>query len=115
MQEAGPANMAGFESQQWFALFGPAALPREIIVRLNSEITRWMESPEVRTRLSAEGAEPGSLTLDQFATFIRADAARWAKVIKASGATHGKFVLKESERRELSFLSFASSQRPDEC
>jgi tripartite-type tricarboxylate transporter receptor subunit TctC len=48
---------------------------------------RWLELPEVRTRLSTEGAEPGSLTLDQFATFIRADAVRWMKVIKASGAT----------------------------
>jgi tripartite-type tricarboxylate transporter receptor subunit TctC len=81
------AGIPGFESQQWFALFGPVALPKEIITRLNAEITRWLESPEVRTRLSSEGAEPGGLTLDQFAAFIRADAARWMKVIKASGAT----------------------------
>ena len=79
--------MPGFESQQWFALFGPAALPKDIIARLNAEVARWLESPEVRARLSNEGAEPGGLTLDQFAAFIRADAARWMKVIKASGAT----------------------------
>ena len=42
---------------------------------------------EVRTRLSAEGAEPGQLTLEQFAAFIRSDATRWVKVVKASGAT----------------------------
>ncbi len=87
LREAGPANMADFESQQWFALFGPAALPRETITRLNGEIMRWMESAEVRTRLSAEGAEPGQLTLEQFAAFIRSDATRWVKVVKASGAT----------------------------
>ncbi len=81
------AGMPGFESQQWFALFGPAALPKDIITRLNTEVSRWLEAPEVRARLSTEGAEPGSLTLDQFAAFIRADAARWIKVIKASGAT----------------------------
>jgi tripartite-type tricarboxylate transporter receptor subunit TctC len=81
------AGMPGFESQQWFALFGPAALPREIVTRLNGEVTRWLETPEVRTRLSNEGAEPGALTLDQFAAFLRADAARWMKLIKASGAT----------------------------
>jgi tripartite-type tricarboxylate transporter receptor subunit TctC len=81
------AGIPGFESQQWFALFGPVALPKEIITRLNAEIMRWLESPEVRSRLSSEGAEPGGLTLDQFAAFIRADAARWMKVIKASGAT----------------------------
>jgi tripartite-type tricarboxylate transporter receptor subunit TctC len=81
------AGLPGFESQQWFALFGPAALSKDIIARLNTEVARWLETPEVRTRLSAEGAEPGRLTLDQFAAFIRTDAARWMKVIKASGAT----------------------------
>jgi tripartite-type tricarboxylate transporter receptor subunit TctC len=86
MAEAGPANLAGFESQQWFALFGPAALPKEIVTRLNNEVTRWLESPEVRTRLSNEGAEPGTLALDQFAAFIRTDAERWKNVIRVSGA-----------------------------
>lgn len=81
------AGLLGFESQQWFGMFGPAALPKDIITRLNVEVTRWLETPEVRTRLSTEGAEPGSLTLDQFAAFLRTDATRWAKVIKASGAT----------------------------
>ena len=81
------AGMPGFESQQWFALFGPAALPKDIIARLHTEVAHWLETPALRTRLSTEGAEPGNLTLDQFATFIRADAARWMTVIKASGAT----------------------------
>jgi len=81
------AGMPGFESQQWFALFGPAALPKDLVTRLNAEVMRWLESPEVRTRLSTEGAEPRSLPLDQFAAFIRTDAARWMKVIKVSGAT----------------------------
>jgi tripartite-type tricarboxylate transporter receptor subunit TctC len=84
MHEAG---LPGFESQQWFALFGPAALPKEIVAKLNNDIVRWLESPDVRARLSSEGAAPGSLTLDQFAAFIRVDAARWTNVIKVSGAT----------------------------
>ena len=81
------AGLPGFESQQWFGLFGQAALPNETIQRLNGAITRWLDSPEVRKRLSGEGAVPGSLTLDEFAAFIRSDATRWAKVIKLSGAT----------------------------
>jgi tripartite-type tricarboxylate transporter receptor subunit TctC len=81
------AGLPGFESQQWFGLFGPAALPKELIIRLNAEIARWLESSDGRKRLSGEGAEPGSLTLDQFAAFIRTDALRWSNVIKASGAT----------------------------
>ncbi len=81
------AGMPGFESQQWFALFGQAALPKDIITRLNTEVARWMQLPEVRARLSTEGAEPASLTLDQVAAFIRTDTVRWTQVIKTSGAT----------------------------
>lgn len=81
------SGMAGFESQQWFGLFAPAALPKDMVTRLNADITRWLESPDVRARLLAEGAEPGQLALDQFGTFLRTDAKRWAKVIKDSGAT----------------------------
>jgi tripartite-type tricarboxylate transporter receptor subunit TctC len=81
------AGLPGFESQQWFGLFGPAALPRDIIGKLHNEVTRMIDNPEVRTRLANDGAEPGKITLDQFAALIRADAARWMKVIKVSGAT----------------------------
>ena len=81
------AGLPGFESQQWFALFGPAAMPQNVIHKLNGEILHWLRSPELRKRLAAEGAEPGNLSLEQFTTFIRTDAARWSKVIKASGAT----------------------------
>jgi tripartite-type tricarboxylate transporter receptor subunit TctC len=81
------AGMPGFESQQWFALFGPAALSKDTTAKLNTEVMRWLEAPEVRARLSTEGAEPGRLSQDQFAAFIRADAVRWTQVIKASGAT----------------------------
>jgi tripartite-type tricarboxylate transporter receptor subunit TctC len=81
------AGLRGFESQQWFALFGPAALPSDIIERLSSAIMRWLDSPGVRTRLASEGAEPGNLALDELASFIRGDATRWTKVIKASRAT----------------------------
>lgn len=83
----GEAGVPGCISQQWFALFGPAAMPKEIVARLNADITRWLESPEVRKRLAGEGAEPGLLTLEQFTAFIRADAAQWLKVIRVSGAT----------------------------
>ncbi len=81
------AGLPGFESQQWFGLFGQSALHNEIIQRLNGAVTRWLDSPDVRRRLAGEGAEPGSLTLDEFASFIRGDAIRWARVIKVSRAT----------------------------
>ena len=80
------AGMPGFESQQWFALFGPAGLAPEIVSRLNIEATRIVGSPEMRERLANDGAEPGTLTQREFAAFLQTDAARWARVIKVSGA-----------------------------
>ena len=80
------AGMKGFESQQWFGLFGPAGLPPEIVNQLNLEATRIVASPEMRERLAADGAEPGTLTQREFAAFLQADAARWARVVRQSGA-----------------------------
>ena len=79
------AGVPGYEVTTWFALFGPAALPKDIIARLNAEVTRILALPDVRERLYDSGAEPGSLTADELGAFVRADAARWAKVIKAAG------------------------------
>jgi tripartite-type tricarboxylate transporter receptor subunit TctC len=84
MEEAG---VAGFESQQWFGLFAPAGLAQDIVSKIYAETTRVIQSPQIRERLANEGGEPDTLTPDQFAAFIRRDAARWAKVVKDSGAT----------------------------
>ena len=81
------AGMPRFESQQWFGLFGPAGLAPEIVTRLSVEASRIVASPEMRERLAADGAEPGTLASREFATFLGADAARWARVVKLSGAT----------------------------
>ena len=79
------AGVPGYEVTTWFGLFGPAALPKDIIARLHIEVTRILALPDVRERLYNDGGEPGNLTVDEFGAFIRADAARWAKVIKAAG------------------------------
>ncbi len=83
MMEAG---MPGFESQQWFGLFAPAGLPPEIAARLNAEASRILALPETRERLGRDGAEPGTLSQSEFAAFLQTDAARWARVIRESGA-----------------------------
>jgi tripartite-type tricarboxylate transporter receptor subunit TctC len=79
------AGVPGYEMNTWYGLFGPAGLPKDIVEKLNAEIIRIVNLPEVRDRLLNDGADPGNLTLDQFAELIRTDAARWAKVIKAAG------------------------------
>ena len=79
------AGVADFESGTWYVLAGPAGLPRDIIARLNSEINRIVQLPEVREKLAALGAEPMSGTPEQTSSFLRGEIAKWAKVVKASG------------------------------
>jgi tripartite-type tricarboxylate transporter receptor subunit TctC len=79
------AGVPGYEMNTWYGLFGPAGMPKDITQKLNAEVVRIVNLPEVRERLLSDGADPGNLTLDQFAALIRTDAARWAKVIKQAG------------------------------
>ena len=82
MMESGNA---GFESGTWYVLSSPAGLPREVVQRLNSEINRIVQLPDVREKLAALGADPMNGTPDQPAAFLRSEIAKWAKVVKASG------------------------------
>ena len=76
----------GFESGTWFALFTPAGTPREIIGRLNTAVSNAVQMPDVRQKFMAQGAETMSGTPEQVAAYVRAEVAKWAKVVKASGA-----------------------------
>jgi tripartite-type tricarboxylate transporter receptor subunit TctC len=80
------SGLAGFDVQPWFGIVAPAGTPEPIVQRLNTEIARVMQQPEVRTRLASQGAEPTTNTPREFAAFIDAEIARWAQVVKASGA-----------------------------
>jgi tripartite-type tricarboxylate transporter receptor subunit TctC len=76
----------GFESGTWYSFVAPAGTPREIIVRLNSAIVKAVDSPDVREKLQAQGAELLTGTPQDAANFVRSEVAKWAKVVKASGA-----------------------------
>jgi len=79
-------GLPGFDSGSWFGLFAPAGTPQVIIARLNTEVVKILNTPEVRERMLQQGAEPAPGTPAQFTQLIRDDTVRWAKVIKASGA-----------------------------
>jgi len=70
----------------WFSLSGPAGVPPEIVNRLNAEVRRVLQLPDVRERLRPEGIEPGDLDPQQFTAFVAAELKRWAPVVRASGA-----------------------------
>ena len=80
------AALPGFEVTSWYGVFGPAGLPADIVVKLNSEIGSAVTAPEVKERLAALGAEPSVKTPDQFGRYVRQEIAKWAKVVKDSGA-----------------------------
>ena len=77
---------AGFEVNNWIGLFAPAGTPPDIVKRWNGEVTRIMQSPEIQARLPNEGARFSPNTPEQFAAFVKGEIAKWAPVVKASGA-----------------------------
>jgi tripartite-type tricarboxylate transporter receptor subunit TctC len=79
------AALPGFESTQWWGLYGPAALPVEIVARLNREMNAILVTADTRKRLAAEGAEPAGGTPADLAAYHKTDYARWEKVIRSAG------------------------------
>jgi tripartite-type tricarboxylate transporter receptor subunit TctC len=79
-------GLSCFESLGWFSIFAPAATPRDIISRLNTEIAAVMRMPDMLERLKSQGVTAVGNSAAEFDKFFRDDAAKWAKVVKASGA-----------------------------
>jgi tripartite-type tricarboxylate transporter receptor subunit TctC len=79
------AGLPDFEVTSWFALVAPAKTPQAIIARLNSEVRKILDRPEIRARLAALGADAAPSTPDALAGLIASETAKWAKVVKASG------------------------------
>ena len=79
------SGFKGFDGVQWYGIVGPAKLPEEITKRLNAEINKALASPALRQRLSGEAIDPMPMTPEQFASFIRADIARWRALARERG------------------------------
>jgi tripartite-type tricarboxylate transporter receptor subunit TctC len=80
------AGVAGYEVNAWSGVIAPAGLPRPILERLNKAINAAILVPETRERFEQLGSEGGGGTPEQFAELIRRDSAKWAEVVKRSGA-----------------------------
>ena len=80
------SGLPGFDVTNWIGLFAPAGTPADIVRRWNGEVTRLMQSKEIESRLLREGARFVATTPEQFGAFVRAEIAKWAPVVKASGA-----------------------------
>lgn len=80
------AGIPGYEALQWFGLLAPAGTPREIVSTLHGAVLRALKDPAIRKTFISQGAEPApSRSTDEFGAFIRAEIAKWAKVVKQAG------------------------------
>ena len=79
------AGVPGYEYMPWYGMFGPGALPKPLIARLNSAVSRALADAGVREKLAQQGLEVQSMTSEQFAGILRTDVARWGKIIRELG------------------------------
>ncbi|QNN56588.1 tripartite tricarboxylate transporter substrate binding protein [Diaphorobacter ruginosibacter] len=81
------AGVPGYEATSWFGMFTVAGTPKPVVDKLSAALAKSLASPEVRTKIKEQGGEVVSETPEQFAAFIQSESDKWAKVVKASGAT----------------------------
>lgn len=79
------SGLPGFEAATWFGLVAPAAVPRDIIARLNAESAAALNVPEVKERMAAQGLFVVANSIEQFAELLKSEIPRWAKVVKDAG------------------------------
>ncbi|MBY0266831.1 MAG: tripartite tricarboxylate transporter substrate binding protein [Burkholderiales bacterium] len=80
------SGLPGYEAVAWYGVFTPAGTPREIVQQLNTDIVRIVNSSEVRELFLKQGAESYATSPDEFAKVVQGDVAKWARVVKESGA-----------------------------
>jgi tripartite-type tricarboxylate transporter receptor subunit TctC len=76
------SGLPGYEVIGWYGVFAPSGASGQVVARLNTDVARIVQMPEVRERLVSLGTEPFTATPVQFSTFVKAEVAKWAKVIK---------------------------------
>ena len=80
------SGVPGYEVVQWYGVVAPAATPREIVMKINADVVKFLASPDMAAKMSSEGGIPASSTPEQFGALIKSEMERWAGVIKATGA-----------------------------
>jgi len=80
------AGLPGYEAVAWYGVFAPAGTPRDIITQLNGDIVSIINAPDVKALLLKQGAEAYATSPEEFAKVVQRDVAKWAKVVRASGA-----------------------------
>jgi tripartite-type tricarboxylate transporter receptor subunit TctC len=80
------SGYSGFEAVTWFGFVAPAATPKDIVVRLNTEFNKALQVPDLKKKLNDQGADVLGGTPEQFGALMKKDTIRWSTAVKASGA-----------------------------
>jgi len=80
------SGLKGYESSQWYGMLAPAGAPGDVLSLLNAHVTKIMQAPDMKSRMTSEGLVAVGGSREQFAAHIKSEFAKWAKVIKDSGA-----------------------------
>lgn len=83
---AAEAGLPGYEVSTWYGIWAPKDTPKEIVDKMTAEITKALNSPELKTAWTNNGSETPNMTGDAFGKFVSSEVKRWAAVVKASGA-----------------------------
>lgn len=86
VEEVGGPSLKGYEASSWFGLLAPAGTPMDVVNRVQQETAKALATAGMKERLLAQGAIPSGITSAEFGKLIAAETAKWAKVVKASGA-----------------------------
>lgn len=79
------SGLPGYKIEQWFAVMGPAGMPKEVVQKLNKEINSILQSPDIAAQVSKQGGDVIGGSPEEFAQFLKADTVEWAKLIKDAG------------------------------
>ncbi len=80
------SGLPGYEATAWYGMLAPAGTSRDIVMRLNAEMVKSLRSDELKQRILLDGGDAVGGTPEAFAAVMRNDIAKWAKVVKLSGA-----------------------------
>ena len=80
------SGVAGYDVQFWYGVFAPAATPKDIVAKLSQTVAQAVKEPSLIESLAKQGVIASDMTPQQFAGYVKAEVARWGKVVKESGA-----------------------------
>jgi tripartite-type tricarboxylate transporter receptor subunit TctC len=85
--ESGISGISNFEVVGFYGMLAPAGTPKDIVTKLSAAFAQALDTPDIKSRMTSQGADPAYLNSESFSKFLGSELVRWAKVVKASGAT----------------------------